>query len=95
MIDQRVSEGLKSNFFGEKAYTTTIPAQFVKKYNCRVVPLIIERENKINFRVKISRPFSFDRDKSLENITQELNIWLENTIKDNSSEWIWSHDRWK
>ena len=95
MIDQRVSEGLKSNFFGEKAYTTTIPAQFVKKYNCRVVPLIIERENKINFRVKISRPFNFDRDKSLENITQELNIWLENTIKNNSSEWIWSHDRWK
>ena len=30
MIDQRVSEGIKSNFFNQKAFTTTIPAQFVK-----------------------------------------------------------------
>ena len=32
MIDQRVSEGIKSLFFNEKASTTTIPAQLVKKF---------------------------------------------------------------
>ena len=32
MIDQRVSEGIKSNFFKHDAFTTTIPAQFVKKF---------------------------------------------------------------
>ena len=31
MIDQRVSEGIKSNLFGRPALTTTIPAQLVKK----------------------------------------------------------------
>ena len=31
MIDQRVSQGIKSNFFNEKAFTTTIPAQLIKK----------------------------------------------------------------
>ena len=30
MVDQRVSEGIKCNFFNNKASTTTIPAQFVK-----------------------------------------------------------------
>ena len=30
MIDQRVSEGIKSNLFGTPAFTTTIPAQIVK-----------------------------------------------------------------
>ena len=30
MIDQRVSEGIGSKFFGKEAFTTTIPAQFVK-----------------------------------------------------------------
>ena len=30
MIDQRVSEGILSNFFNIKALTTTIPAQLVK-----------------------------------------------------------------
>ena len=33
MIDQRVSQGIKSEFFGNEAFTTTIPAQFIKKYN--------------------------------------------------------------
>ena len=33
MIDQRVSEGILSNFFNEKASTTTIPAQLIKKFN--------------------------------------------------------------
>ena len=33
MIDQRVSEGILSNFFNQKALTTTIPAQLVKKFN--------------------------------------------------------------
>ena len=43
MIDQRVSEGIKSKFFDEDAFTTTIPAQFIKKFNCKVVPIYIER----------------------------------------------------
>ena len=43
MIDQRVSEGIKSNFFGKPAFTTTIPAQIVKKFDCEIVPVYIER----------------------------------------------------
>ena len=45
MIDQRVTEGIKSKFFDEDAFTTTIPAQFIKKFNCKVVPIYIERFN--------------------------------------------------
>ena len=33
MIDQRVSEGILSNFFGIKASTTSIPGQLIKKFN--------------------------------------------------------------
>ena len=44
MIDQRVSEGIRSNFFNKDALTTTIPAQFVKKFNAKIVPIYIERE---------------------------------------------------
>ena len=62
MIDQRVSEGIKSNLFGTPAFTTTIPAQFVKKYNCEIVPVYIERYNKINFNLVIDRPIQFDKD---------------------------------
>ena len=45
MIDQRVSQGIKSEFFKNDAFTTTIPAQFIKKFKCKVVPIYIERIN--------------------------------------------------
>ena len=95
MIDQRVSEGIKSKFFNENAFTTTIPAQFIKKFNCKVVPIYIERFNNINFNIKIEKPIEFSKDSSTEKITRDLNIWLEQMILKNPSKWIWSHNRWK
>ena len=95
MIDQRVSEGIKSKFFDNYAYTTTIPAQFVKKFKCKVVPVYIERLNDINFNIKIEKPIEFLNDSSTEKITRDLNIWLERMILKNPSKWIWSHNRWK
>ena len=51
MIDQRVSEGVKSNFFNRKAFTTTIPAQLIKKYKIPVVPIFIERFDNVKFNI--------------------------------------------
>ena len=47
MIDQRVSEGILSKFFNEKALTTTIPAKLAKRFNISIVPIYIERINGI------------------------------------------------
>ena len=95
MIDQRVSEGIKSKFFNLDALTTTIPAQFIKKFNCKVVPIYIERHNKINFNIKIEKPIEFSKKDSKEKITRDLNLWLEKMILKNPDKWIWSHNRWK
>ena len=95
MIDQRVSQGIKSKFFDEEAFTTTIPAQFIKKFNCKVVPISIERHNDIKFIIKVEKPIEFSKNSSTEKITRELNIWLEKTILKNPGQWIWSHARWK
>ena len=95
MIDQRVSEGIKSRFFGEDAFTTTIPAQFVKKFNCKIVPIYIKRFDDINFNIRIEKPLEFSKNTSTEKITRDLNIWLEKMILKNPGEWIWSHNRWK
>ncbi len=95
MVDQRISEGISCNFFNRKAFTTTIPAQFVKKFNCKIVPIYIERKNDENFKLEIMQPMSFDNDQSIENITLKLNQLLEKMIIRNPYQWIWSHNRWK
>ncbi|WP_415308149.1 lysophospholipid acyltransferase family protein [Candidatus Pelagibacter sp. Uisw_099_02] len=95
MIDQRVSEGIKCNFFNNEAFTTTIPAQFVKKFNCKIVPVYIERINNINFKLTLYEPLKFSTQDTTLSITQNLNNLLEDMIKKNPDQWIWSHNRWK
>ena len=95
MIDQRVSQGIKSNFFNEKAFTTTIPAQLIKKFNMPVVPIFIERYEGIKFKMKVYKPIHFSNEDTIENITNELNKILEKMILTNPNNWIWSHNRWK
>ena len=52
MIDQRVSEGEKINFFNKPALTTTLPAQLAIKYNLPIIPVFIERLEENNFRIE-------------------------------------------
>mgnify|MGYP001226168701 CR=1 FL=1 len=95
MIDQRVSEGIESNLFNHNALTTTIPAQLVKKFNVPVVPIFIERNDGINFKITIHKPLYFSDLDTIENITNKLNKTLEKMIIQKPEHWIWSHNRWK
>tara|TARA_Y100000768_G_scaffold378196_1_gene352333 strand:- start:97 stop:957 length:861 start_codon:yes stop_codon:yes gene_type:complete len=95
MIDQRVREGIKTNFFGKPASTTTIPAQLIKKYKCDLVPIYIERSKNYYFKMFISKPIKIMSYKSTSEITEHLNKILEKMILRNIDQWIWTHDRWK
>jgi KDO2-lipid IV(A) lauroyltransferase len=95
MIDQRVREGEKVKFFNNLATTTTIPAQLVKKYNCELVPIYIERKKSHYFKIFISKPIKISKTKSILEISEFLNQILEKMILKNIDQWIWTHDRWK
>ena len=95
MIDQRVSEGSKINFFNEKAFTTTIPAQLIKRFNISVVPIFIERFDSIKFKMTVNTPIDFAEEDSIDDITENLNGIIEKMIIKNPNNWIWSHNRWK
>lgn len=95
MIDQRVSEGLRCNLFNREALTTTIPAQFIKKFGASVVPIYIERSRDNNFKLKILNEEKFSKNDTIEKITLKLNRILEKMIVANPHQWIWTHNRWK
>jgi Kdo2-lipid IVA lauroyltransferase/acyltransferase len=95
MIDQRVSEGIKSDFFNQEALTTTIPAQLVIKYKMPVVPIFIERVNGVNFKISINQPMNFSNNTSVKIVTDKLNHILEKMIIHKPEQWIWTHNRWK
>jgi KDO2-lipid IV(A) lauroyltransferase len=95
MIDQRVREGDRVLFFKNLATTTTIPAQLIKKYDCELIPIYIERNNKNYFKMFVSEPIKINKNKTNSEITLFLNSILEKMILKNIDQWIWTHNRWK
>ena len=99
MIDQRVSEGERLEFFNKKALTTTLPAQLALKYKCDIFPVYISREKSSNFVMEIYEPISINNLENNEinkiNISNLLNKSLEKMILRDPSQWILTHNRWK
>jgi KDO2-lipid IV(A) lauroyltransferase len=99
MVDQRVSEGPRALFFNKPAHTTTIPAQLALKYNCKLVPISLERKEGPNFEMTIHEPYKIEKTGNDEedtiNITLKINQIIEKMITKNPKQWIWSHNRWK
>ncbi len=99
IADQRTSEGKKIEFFNCPALTTTIPAQISLKYNCKILPLRMERLSYNNFEMTIYKPFEYKKSDNYEkdtyNLTLQVNKQLEKMILERPEQWLWSHNRWK
>jgi len=99
MVDQRVSEGPRTLFFNKPAHTTTIPAQLALKYDCKLVPISLERKEGTNFEMTVYEPYKIEKtgnnEEDTKNITLKINKVIEKMIIKNPKQWIWSHNRWK
>ena len=95
MIDQRVSEGERLNFFNQPALTTTLPAQLALKFELPIIPVFIERRENGTYKIEFYDEITSKKFKNKIELTQKLNLILEEMIKKNPNEWIWTHNRWK
>ena len=99
MVDQRVGEGEKINFFNQPAQTTTIPAQLALKYNCKLVPISLKRIKNVNFEMTVHQPYEISKksndEQDAQNITLKINQIIEKMVIENPTQWLWSHNRWK
>ena len=95
MIDQRVSEGEKIDFFNKSAFTTTLPAQLSIKFNIDILPVYIERDKENNYKIEFQKRIQpKDFSNKLE-LTKKLNRVLEKMVVRNLYQWILTHNRWK
>ena len=95
MIDQRVSEGEKINFFGKSALTTTLPAQLALKFDLSIIPVFIERDQNDNFKIKFYQEINPKSFNNKSDLTDKLNKVIEEMIIYRPDGWIWTHNRWK
>ena len=95
MIDQRVSEGEKINFFNKPALTTTLPAQLSIKFDIDIIPVYLERDKNNNFNIEFLERIRSKNFNNKLDLSRELNLVLERMVTRNPNQWIWTHNRWK
>ena len=95
MIDQRVSEGEKIDFFNKSAFTTTLPAQLSIKFNIDILPVYIERDKENNYKIEFQKRIHPKDFFNKIELTKKLNRVLEKMVVRNLYQWILTHNRWK
>ena len=99
MVDQRLGEGEKLPFFNINALTTTLPAQLAFKYNLKIVPIYISRNDSDHFEMEIKDPIVVDNKENNQfnkiQISLEINQAIEKMVSRDPGQWILTHNRWK
>jgi len=100
LMDQNVDwyEGVFVDFMGHRACTSKGLALLALKTGVPVIPVFMIREKsgfRAEFGPEIVTVKTGDRQKDIENNTQEYNKVMENCIRRYPDQWFWVHQRWK
>lgn len=103
LIDQNVDRhyGVLVDFFTRTAYTTHGIARIALATGARIHPAFIFRDPKDKFRhvARFGPPVPMDRNAPREaevvRLTRRCNEELENAIREDPTQWLWFHRRWK
>lgn len=98
LADQKANTGIEATFFGRPAMTTQVPAMCALSYDCLLIPVRVERLDKVRFRVTVSAPLDVrrtgDRAADMLSITQAINDLIESWVRQRPAQWLWLHRRW-
>ena len=99
LIDQKFNEGVAVPFFGHDAMTAPAVAQLAVRMSIPLHPVRIRRTNGANFEVTVypamKIPSKGNRDEKAYKILCELHALFEEWIRQEPSQWLWLHRRWK
>lgn len=98
LVDQRDSSGPMIKFFGKQAYATDGFAHLALKYQTLLCPVYSVRQKNGNFKFIYEKPIAFNefKDLSVKSLVEKIHSdYFEKWIKENPSQWLWVHQRWK
>jgi KDO2-lipid IV(A) lauroyltransferase len=98
LVDQKMNTGVRVPFFGRDAMTDKVMARVALRYQCRVVPVRVERLKGVKFRVTFEEPMEFTRtgddETDVTALMTLINARLEEWIRARPGHWLWLHRRW-
>ncbi len=99
LVDQKMNDGIEVPFFGKPAMTPHAIAKFALQFHYPIIPCQIVRTKGSYFQVVIYPPLDVENtgnvDADCYTIMNQVNLMLEDWIRQNPSQWFWFHNRWK
>lgn len=101
LIDQDIPKvkGVFVDFYGKPAYTPIGAAWLALNTNAVVVPMAISRQTDERHLLRILAPVEVrktgDSEHDLKENTQRFTHALEQLIRQDPTQWVWMHKRWK
>jgi Kdo2-lipid IVA lauroyltransferase/acyltransferase len=102
-VDQHMAKhrAMVCEFFGHLAATSPAPARFALETGAALLPLHIERGDKVGHHVvtiepllALEQPYA-EREANIRHNTERLNRIIEGWIRRVPEQWLWLHRRWK
>lgn len=99
LSDQKMNDGIKVNFFGKPAMTSSAVANLALKLRCPIIPGYVQRLGPARLRIVVEAPIDYTaltdhNKKNVQILTQYLNDKIEGWIKQQPEQWLWLHKRW-
>ena len=99
LVDQHAgSGGVWVPFFGRECSTSSAPAVFALRYNCRLFTAFCYRIGLAKWRIEAGPEIPL-RDngeaRAIKDITRDINIEFEKAVRRDPANWFWVHKRWK
>ncbi len=99
LCDQHAGDrGLRLPFFGRECSVSAAPAVFALRYNCPLHVVICHRESMARWRIHFQEPIPTHENgkpRESEAIMRDVNVKLEEAIRQDPANWFWVHNRWK
>lgn len=88
------NSGYSSPFFGRKAWTSPLPALLSSRTGC---PIMVAMTRRVDgkYRIRYSDPIWPKEEIDIDGLMRPALSYLEQSIQQEPSQWLWIHNRWK
>lgn len=99
LADQHAGDnGYWVPFFGRECSTSSAPALFARRYNCRLFTGYCFRTDLTQWTMELGPEiliYHNGKPRPVEDIALEMNQAFEDAIRRDPANWFWIHNRWK
>jgi len=96
LYDQCVveDEGIIVDFLCRPAWTMKIPVMLSQKTGAPLLPVFMKKTQS-GYTISINRPYYPEKETELKENIRIMNSYIETEIKNDPTQWLWIHRRWK